>query len=139
MDALPLHSGTRGRIDALGKEFLANFYKVECRRHPENLEVLADLGHLLTELGRYEEGLEVDRELVRRVPDDPTVHYNLACSLALLGRVDEALDSLEASVQRGYSDVEAMLADEDLTALRGELRYEALVRRLREEPRPTAE
>ena len=56
-----------------------------------------------------------------------------------VNRVDEALDSLEASVQRGYSDVEAMLADEDLTALRGELRYEALVRRLREEPRPTAE
>jgi tetratricopeptide (TPR) repeat protein len=118
-------------MDLAGLEFLARFLQIECRRHPRNVEALAELGHALTRLGRIGEGLEVDRRLVRLAPDNSTVHYNLACSLSLLGRSDEALDALERSVELGYSDAEHLLADEDLERLHDEPRFLEVVRKLR--------
>lgn len=119
------------RLDRCGLEFMAEFLSVEARRNPANVESLAELGHALTRLGRHEEGLAVDQRLVRLAPDNSTVHYNLACSLALLERTDEALDALERAVELGYDDAEHLVQDQDLAALRGEPRFEELVRRLR--------
>lgn len=129
-DPFPIPPGLEAELDLLGDQFLADFYEVETRRHPANLDALAELGELHTRLGHYEQGLAVDRQLVRLVPENPTVHYNLACSLARLGHREEALDALEQAVQRGYSDSEFMLGDEDLKCLRGEARFAQLVRRL---------
>ena len=109
---------------------LAGFLEVEIARHPGNVAALAELGHVYTRAGRYEKGLEVDRELVRRRPTDSTARYNLACSFALLGRADEALEALDRAVELGYADVEQLRADEDLASLRGNARFEALVARL---------
>ena len=113
--------------DQLGREFLVKFLEVETSRHPDNVEALAELGHVYTREGRHEDGLKVDRMLVRLLPADPTVHYNLACSLALSGRPDDALDALERSVQLGYSDPDFMLGDDDLASLHGEVRFTAIV------------
>lgn len=135
-EPLPISRKLRAEIDRLGDEFLVAFYEVEVARHPRNLDVLAELGQVLTRLGHYEKGLAVDRQLVRLVPENPTVHYNLACSLARLDRRDEALDALEHAVTRGYADAEFMQSDEDLESLRGESRFQELVRRL--ETRATA-
>ena len=41
----------------------------------------------------------------------------------------QALDALERVVDLGYSDFEAMAADEDLASLRREERFKALVQR----------
>jgi len=117
-------------LEALGLEFLADFLGVEVARHPENLGAWIELGHVYTRAKRYEEGLAVDQELVRRVPKDSTVRYNLACSLALLGRKEEALDTLEEAVALGYEDPEHLMADDDLASLRGETRFRGIVRQL---------
>jgi tetratricopeptide (TPR) repeat protein len=127
---LGIDRGLRERLETLGQEFLAEILARETERHPENLGALTDLAHVLTHLGRLEEGLSVDLRLVRLAPEDPTVHYNLACSLALLGRKAEALDALESAAQHGYDDVEHLLADDDLFDLRSEPRFAALARRL---------
>ena len=120
----------RPALDALGLEFLAGILEVEVGRNPGNLAALAELGHVYTRSLRFEKGLDVDLELVRRCPQDPTAHYNLACSLSLLGRTGPALDSLERSVELGYEDLEHLLADEDLAGVRGESRFQSLARRL---------
>ena len=70
------------RIKEQGNLFLARFLEVETGRHPDNVDALAELGHVYTRLGRLEAGLEVDRRLVRLIPHNPTAHYNMACSLA---------------------------------------------------------
>lgn len=129
-DRIPLDDAARARFETLGLDFLARFYRVEIDRRPGHLEVLAELGHVLTRLGRFEEGLDVDREFVRRCPEDSTAHYNLACSLALVERPGEALDELERSVDLGYDDAAHLVADEDLASLRSEPRFRALVERL---------
>lgn len=118
------------RADRLGLAFMAEFLETAVRHTPENVDALAELGHVYTRLGRFVEGLEVDRRLVGLVPSNPTVHYNLACSLALSGLTDPALASLEEAVQLGYTDGEFMTGDEDLKTLWGTPRFEALVARL---------
>lgn len=123
-------------LDALGLEFLAGFLEVELARHPENLGALVELGHVYTRARKFEKGLAVDQELVRRCPEDATCRYNLACSLALLGRGAEAIDELERAVALGYEDPEHLLADEDLASLRGSERFEALVRALASRRKP---
>lgn len=115
------------RLDRLGQEFLAEFLGRALTRHPDNFEALSELASLLTRLGRLEEGLAADERLVRLAPRDPTVHYNLACSQALLGRAEDALDSLERAIVLGYRDREHLLEDEDLAALRATPRFQALV------------
>ncbi len=127
----PLTASVRESLELLGQEFLADILSREIGRHPENLEALSELGHVLTRLGRVEEGLGVDRRIVASLPGDPTAHYNLACSLALLGHVDEAFESLQRSVACGYQDAEHLLADEDLEPLRADPRFALLVDQLR--------
>jgi Flp pilus assembly protein TadD len=118
------------RVERAGTEFLAGFFETELRQNPGNLGALVELGHLYTRLGRIGEGLEVDRELARRLPRDPTVHYNLACSLALSGQFDEAFAELARSLDCGYRDAEHLAEDEDLAALREDPRFAALLARL---------
>ena len=127
---LGLDRRLRAELEQLGQEFLADILGREAERRPENLAALADLAHVLTRLGRLEEGLVIDRRLVRLEPDNPTVHYNLACSLALLQRIDESLDALAQAIQFGYDDAEHLLRDEDLAALRAEERFQEMARRL---------
>jgi Flp pilus assembly protein TadD len=131
LDPLELDPTTANRLERLGTEFLAEFLGRATRHHPENLEVKAELATTLTRLGRNEEGLAVDEELVKLAPTDPTVHYNLACSLALCGKPETALEVLERAVELGYSDVAHLLEDEDLASVREEERFRTLVERLR--------
>jgi Flp pilus assembly protein TadD len=119
------------RLDRLGLEFVAEFLGRAVERHPDNVEALAELANLLTRLGRLEEGLAADERLVRLAPADPTAHYNLACSLALLSRAEAALDALERAVALGYRDARHLLDDEDLASLRATPRFHALVASLR--------
>jgi tetratricopeptide (TPR) repeat protein len=117
-------------LHALGLDFLCEFLEVEVERHPENLAALGELGHLYTQTARYEKGLEIDRKLVALRPEDSTTNYNLACSLALLGETEEALDALDRAVALGYADLEHLLADEDLESLRETPRFRAIAQML---------
>ena len=120
----------RTRLERAGAEFLAGYFETELRQKPENLAAWIELGHLYTRLGRVKEGLDVDRELARRLPGDPTVRYNLACSLSLNGEIDMAFAELERALERGYRDAEHLAQDEDLAALRTDPRFEKLLRRV---------
>jgi tetratricopeptide (TPR) repeat protein len=122
---------TQRCLDRAGDEFLVKTLRSETDRR-ENLAALVELGAVLTRLGRYDEGLLVDQRLVRLEPEEPIVHYNLACSLSLLGRTDDAIDELTRAVDLGYEDVEHMLKDRDLRALRRDPRFEVLAKRLKE-------
>ena len=131
MEPLTLTATAQARCETLGLEFLAEFFEAELSLRPTNLQALSELAHLYTRLGRYGEGLDADRRLVRAAPDDPTVHYNLACSLALTGDPEGAFEALEASLDLGFDDEALLTGDDDLRSLREDPRFEALVERLR--------
>jgi len=94
-------------------------------RMPSDVEVLKILAEAYTRVGRVREGLDLDLRLKEICPRDNVVHYNLACSLALANRLDEAFQALRKAVELGYADLEWMNADPDLSKLRSDPRYQS--------------
>lgn len=105
-------------------DFELGFYEGLHKRMPKDTKVVAILAHLYTESGSIDHGLKMDRKLARLLPKDPTVQYNLACSLALKGRLADAVAALHCAVSLGYKDVHWMRNDPDLSDL---LEYPAFV------------
>ena len=111
--------------------FEVGFFESVLRHDRQCVEVIEILGGLYTKLGRIADGLKMDRKLVRLQPENPTAHYNLACSLALSKRNPEALRSLRDAVALGYRDFEWMSHDPDLLGLKRNPDFRALVAQLK--------
>lgn len=133
-EELSLPEALSDELGRIGLEFLAQVLEIEVRARPKNLEALVELGHTCTKLGLIERGLEVDREIVALIPEDETAHYNLACSLALAGQVDEAFATLERAIELGYADPDHLESDDDLAPLRADRRFAQIVAKLRLTP-----
>ena len=82
--------------------------------------------------GDTETMIETCRKGVQLLPDDPTWHYNLACSLAYMRRPDESLDELEKAIDLGFRDADLIAKDSDLKRISGERRFKELVEYARE-------
>jgi tetratricopeptide (TPR) repeat protein len=100
------------------KDLEIRFYENILRTNPNFIQVLMRLGDAYTRKGFYEEGLKVDRQLAKLRPDDPIVHYNLACSLSIVGEVSLAFKELRKAVALGYNDFSYFLKDSDLENVR---------------------
>lgn len=112
-------------------QFETRFFESILKRDRSYADVIEILGGLYTRQGRFEEGLKMDRRLVRMKPDHAVAHYNLACSLALLKRKKDALRSLADAIERGYSDAQWMAKDPDLEDLRADATFITLLKRIR--------
>ncbi|MFZ9682754.1 MAG: TPR end-of-group domain-containing protein [Cephaloticoccus sp.] len=112
-------------------EFDIGFYEGVLRRSPDYTEVIEILGALYTRQGRIADGLRMDRRLVRHLPENPTAHYNLGCSLALMKRPTDALRALRRAIELGYSDADWMEQDPDLKDLRKRPEFGALLQQLK--------
>ncbi len=99
------------------------------RRDGRCLEALQMLGDDYTRRGRFKDGLGIDRQLTSLRPDDPLVHYNLACSFSLTRQFAEAADALRRAIACGYRDFKWLRRDPDLASLR----KHSLFQNLREE------
>jgi len=103
---------------------------------PDTLLTTGNLANALAELGQFAEAedLQIDNlERLRRLygvhhPNTSNAAYNLACMYALQGRREEALSSLEQSIQYGLLVRIGLKIseDEDLKSLHGNPRFEAL-------------
>jgi tetratricopeptide (TPR) repeat protein len=100
------------------KDLEITFYENILKERPDFIQALVSLGNAYTRKGFYKEGLEVDRKLAKLRPEDPIIHYNLACSLSLLGEIDEAFKELKRAVLLGYDEFSYILEDPDLENLR---------------------
>lgn len=97
------------------------------KKDPYYLEALQVLGDDYTRRGKFVEGLQIDQQLSKLQPEDPTSHYNLACSYSLTSQCEQAASALERAVQLGYRDFKWMSQDPDLS----NLRRTALYRKIR--------
>lgn len=111
-------------------EFEIAFFESVLRRNPSYANVVEILGGLYTRQGRIADGLKMDRRLVRLQPENPTAHYNLACSLALSKRKSDALRELQKAVKLGYRDIDWMQQDPDLDPLKAHPVFQALLETL---------
>jgi tetratricopeptide (TPR) repeat protein len=114
-----------GKLNQL--DFDIDFFEKLLARNGDSVEVLRTLGELVSKKGDVQRSLEIDRRLVERLPDDFLARYNLACSQALAGRPDEAIDSLSSAILLGYDDLAHLEVDPDLDSLRGRPDFRALL------------
>ncbi|OOP55993.1 MAG: hypothetical protein AYP45_11820 [Candidatus Brocadia carolinensis] len=114
-----------------GEEFTVWFFEGILERHPNYIDCLMYLGNAYTAQRLYEKGLVVDQKLCRLKPEDPLVHYNLACSYALMKNVNASFEAMERAIVLGYKDIYHLENDKDLAHLRNDDRYQKLVGKIK--------
>lgn len=97
---------------------------------PDFVEALQILADDYTRRGRIEDGLQADIRLAELCPDDPMVFYNLACSLSLMGQLEESAKALHWALDTGYNDIDWMEKDPDLENLRNHYLFKEIMKRL---------
>lgn len=108
-------------------EFEMEFCRSILKRDADNVATIEMLAGYCTRAGRIDEGLEWDRRFVELRPDNAIGHYNLACSLALKKRADDAIGSLRTALEKGYRDFGWMMEDTDLKGLHAHPGFSALL------------
>jgi adenylate cyclase len=109
---------------------------VEVAAQPDDSYALAFGANILAELGEQHLAEEWATRASRIDPDDAIVNYNLACTYAALGRLDDALERLRATFggvpinRRAF--LEWMQQDSAIDPLRGHPDFLALVGQLEE-------
>ncbi len=101
--------------------------------HPDVAQAKHELGWALLRQGRYEEAEALFRGLAESGWNVAASSYNVACTAALAGDRNLALDWLEKAADAGLDNPDLFVTDRDLRSLRHSSRFEALVERLRNE------
>ena len=99
-------------------DFELSFLERLAKDNPNFVDALIPLADAYTQRGLYREGLQIDKHLAKIRKNDPIVHYNLACSLALVGEKTKAITALKHAVRLGYHDFEHLKRDKDLEIVR---------------------
>ena len=123
-------AAARAAAEARARRLEVEFLEGVRARLPEHAGVVESLGCLYTEMGRYQDGLRADREMVRMEPDSPNAWYNLACSLSLTGQPDDAFAALEKAIALGYDDAEWMQNDDDFEPIKKDPRFARILAQL---------
>jgi serine/threonine protein kinase/Flp pilus assembly protein TadD len=98
--------------------------------HPDDVRALYLGAQNLCRLGQHERGLDWAKRALAIDPEDSAVCYNLACIYAILGKTEEAIDSLEKSIACGFGDKKIIQNDPYLNPIRTHPRYLALQKKL---------
>lgn len=105
------------------KDLEIKFYEGLLSKNPNFFHALVSLADAYTKKGFHREGLEVDKRLVSLKPEDPTIRYNFACSLSLIGETEEAFRELKKAILFGYNDFSYILEDADLENVRKHCKF----------------
>jgi serine/threonine protein kinase len=101
-------------------------------RHPESPRAYYLGSGILFELGEREEGLLWVNRALGVDPLDPGVHYNVACTLAVAGERERAIDHVERAIDLGFVGMKWLASDPDLISVRDDPRFKAAIARSRE-------
>jgi tetratricopeptide (TPR) repeat protein len=110
-------------------DFEIEFLHRVLERDPCFVDGLRAQANNLAATGQHSRALQIDRRLVRLIPDNAIAWYNLACSYAVLGIVEPAFSALQRSLELGYCWINHLRRDPDLKALRRDPRFARLLER----------
>jgi tetratricopeptide (TPR) repeat protein len=110
-------------------DFEVEFLGRILERDPYFADALRVHANNLAAKGLYGRALQIDRRLVRLLPERPIPWYNLACSYALLGMTEPAVAALQRALELGYRHLDHLRRDPDLKSLRHDPRFIRLLRR----------
>jgi serine/threonine protein kinase len=105
--------------------------------HSDTLDTLRTLGKTMAYTHRFAEARDLFLGTIERLDRSQstgadqeshwTAWYNFACVAAAAHRTDDALHYLREAINRGYRDVDGLLADDDLRELRRNTQFIGLV------------
>lgn len=110
---------------------LKEFIIVE-KNDPNFPDLQMNMGVACMTLKNYETARTHLRRALEQTPDNPLVEYNLGCLFALTGKKEEALQSIQAAVSHGFTDVNALKSDGDLKSLHGHPAFQSLLKTVSE-------
>ncbi len=84
----------------------------------------------LVVLGEKERAKRWLKRALEMEPDDSVLLYNVACVFATMGEVEESIGFLARAVEHGTVNAAWMRNDNDLASLRGDARFQALLKQL---------
>jgi tetratricopeptide (TPR) repeat protein len=111
------------------RDFEIEFLGRVLERDPFFVDAIRVQANNLAARGEYTRALQLDRRLVRLVPENAIAWYNLACSYAVLGMIEPAFSTLQRSLELGYRFLDRLRKDPDLKTLRRDPRFLRLLRR----------
>jgi tetratricopeptide (TPR) repeat protein len=111
------------------RDFEIEFLGRVLERDPFFVDAIRVQANNLAAKGEYTRALQLDRRLVRLVPENAIAWYNLACSYAVLGMIEPAFSTLQRSLELGYRFLDRLRKDPDLKTLRRDPRFVRLLRR----------
>jgi len=94
---------------------------------PEDVRARILIAGMYANLGNAEDSMRHLDTAVALRPNDTNVLYNAACTLGVLQKKAEALAMLRKALAAGYGNLEWISRDPDLTCLRDDPEFQALV------------
>jgi len=94
---------------------------------PEDARARVLLAITYAEDGRMDESAALARRATELRPNDPNIHYNVACTYGLMNKKAEALATLKKTIELGYSNWDWIRRDTDLNCLHGDPEFESLL------------
>jgi len=118
-------------------DFEIDFYERILSRDPSYAEVLVNPRRLIRPQRMSPPRLAGRSQARATASANATVYYNLACSHALLSHMTEALSALEVAIDLGYDDLDHLLSDPDLAAIRRHVGFRRVLAKLEAACAPT--
>lgn len=104
-------------------------YKHAQSLQPEAWQVLALLGNLARVQGHLKQARVYYVQVESKLKENGEIAYHLACVESMAGNREAALVWLEKALQRGYGDYMTVRADQQLSALDQDPRFDDLLKR----------
>jgi eukaryotic-like serine/threonine-protein kinase len=127
--------------EKIASETLSAQQRIQGEGHTDTLDTLRTLGKTMAYTHRYAEARDLFQGTIERLETSQgagadqesrwTAWYNFACVAAAAHRTDDALHYLREAINRGYRDVDGLLADDDLRELRRNTQFIGLVGELK--------
>jgi Flp pilus assembly protein TadD len=93
---------------------------------PKRLEAWLGLGWCLKRLGQLDEAIGILKQGLVASPQQPILHYNLACYLSLDGKVLAAIEHLTQAIASDGRFRELMEVEPDFDPIRKDPRFAAV-------------
>jgi tetratricopeptide (TPR) repeat protein len=131
--------------EKVASETLSAQQRIQGEGHADTLDTLRTLGKIMAYTHRYAEARDLFQGTIDRLEASQstgadeesrwTAWYNFACVAAAAHRMEDALQYLREAIDRGYRDVDGLLADEDLRELRHNTQFIGLIGALKAPPK----
>ncbi len=121
--------GRKSDSEAASRRALA-VIKKHLELYPQDGRALYMAAIIRVHLGEQQRGLKLAERALAADPDEPLVLYNVACTYALTGEAEKAIDCIERAITLGGTWRKWIENDPDLNSLRSHPRFCALLERL---------